>query len=97
MNPLEWLIWAVIGLVIGGRIGLTAGGVTNALRAGRASGGELWVVLVGVLGALLGGWIWIAGFGDGPSSFLGAAIFGLLGAVAIQYLLWHQGRKGRHA
>jgi hypothetical protein len=97
MNPLEWLIWAVIGLVIGSRIGFTAGGLTTALRSGRAPGTALWVMLFGTLGALLGGWLWIAEFGDGLSSFLGAAIFGLLGATTIQYLFWHEGRKSSHA
>jgi hypothetical protein len=97
MNPLEWLIWAVIGLVIGGRIGLTTGGLTDVMGAGRTADGALWVVLFGVLGALLGGWVWIAEFGDGPSSFLGAAIVGLLGATAIQYHLWRRVRRGPHA
>jgi hypothetical protein len=96
MNPLEWLIWTAIGLVIGSRIGLTAGGLTT-LRSGHAPGPAVWVALFGMLSALLGGWIWIAEFGDGLSSFLGAAIFVLLGATALQYFLWRAERKGWHA
>jgi hypothetical protein len=97
MNSGEWIIWAVIGLVFGSRIGLTAGGLSGVLKSDRTPDAALWVVLFGVLGALFGGWVWVVVSGDGPASFLGAAIFGLLGAIAIQYFLLYQGRRHRHS
>jgi uncharacterized membrane protein YeaQ/YmgE (transglycosylase-associated protein family) len=47
----------------------------------------LGVIGIGVLGALLGGWGWALLFGSGPTTFLGSVIVGVLGALAILYLL----------
>jgi uncharacterized membrane protein YeaQ/YmgE (transglycosylase-associated protein family) len=47
----------------------------------------LGVIGIGVLGALLGGWAWALLFGSGPTTFLGSVIVGVLGAMAILYLL----------
>ena len=97
MNIGELVLWAVIGLVVGWRTGLTAGAVGRIWRPERVQGGLHWVVLLGVLSALLGGWTWVLLFGDGPSTFLGAAAVGVLGAIGCQRVLWRQGRSALHA
>ena len=53
------------------------------------------VIGLGVLGALLGGWSWALLFGSGPTTFLGSVLLGMLGAMAILYLLRRVGRTGR--
>jgi hypothetical protein len=96
MINIEWVMWIVIGLVLGGRIGLTAGGLTTVLQPEHAPGRALWAVLFGVLSALFGGWVWVVALGDGPGSCLGAAVCGLLGAMAVQFILSYHVRRDLH-
>ena len=47
-------------------LGLIAGAIAKAILPGRQGGGILITLLLGVVGALLGGWHWrIALFGTG--------------------------------
>ena len=68
-------------------VGLVAGMLASALMPGRTPAGLIGVVAIGVLGALLGGWVWAMLFGDGPATFLGSVTLSVLGATVLQALL----------
>jgi uncharacterized membrane protein YeaQ/YmgE (transglycosylase-associated protein family) len=68
-------------------LGLIAGAIAKAILPGRQGGGLLMTLVLGVVGALLGGWIGSALFGVGINEFfslstwllaIGGAIIGLL-------------------
>ena len=50
-------------------LGLIVGAIAKAILPGRQSGGILITMLLGVVGALLGGWIGSAIFGVGLENF----------------------------
>lgn len=75
----EPLWWALMGLV--------CGGLVSMLASERTPGGVGAVVGVGIVSAVLGGWSWALFRGSGPPSLLGAAILGVLGALAVLALL----------
>lgn len=50
-------------------LGLIVGAIAKAILPGRQSGGILITMLLGVVGALLGGWIGGAIFGIGLENF----------------------------
>lgn len=50
-------------------LGLIVGAIAKAILPGRQSGGILITMLLGVVGALLGGWIGGAIFGVGLENF----------------------------
>ncbi len=65
-------------------LGLLAGWLSGAVVPDRQARGCLADILVGVLGALVGGFIARElGFGD-PNGFLGALVVALVGAVIVR-------------
>lgn len=53
---MSWLAWIVLGLI--------AGGIAKMLMPGRDPGGCIVTILIGIVGALLGGWLsTLLGFG----------------------------------
>lgn len=50
-------------------LGLIAGAIAKAILPGRQGGGILITMLLGVVGALLGGWLGSAIFGIGLANF----------------------------
>lgn len=53
---MTWLAWIVLGLI--------AGGIAKMLVPGRDPGGCIVTILIGIVGALLGGWLsTLLGFG----------------------------------
>ena len=78
-------IWFII-------IGLLAGFIAGKLMRG---GGFGWIVnlIVGVLGGVLGGWVFIL-FGLGSSSIIGSLITSVVGACL---LLWIVGIISRNS
>ncbi|KSU67808.1 GlsB/YeaQ/YmgE family stress response membrane protein [Arthrobacter sp. NIO-1057] len=53
--------WIVLGLI--------AGAIAKAILPGKQGGGWIATLLLGVVGAILGGWIGGAVFGNGDLSF----------------------------
>lgn len=54
MNILSWILF-----------GLIAGGIAKLILPGKDPGGCLVTVLIGIVGAMIGGWIGTAVFGFG--------------------------------
>lgn len=77
---MEILYWLLIGLV--------AGGVASFIVPGRTPAGIFGAIIVGILGALLGGWLVNSvldlGVGGG---IIGALIIAIIGAVIILFAL----------
>lgn len=75
MNILAWLLF-----------GLIAGSIANFLDPRPSRGGILGSIVLGIVGALLGGWIGSTFFGIGVSGFnLSSFLVSVLGALLV---LW---------
>ncbi|MBT2554283.1 GlsB/YeaQ/YmgE family stress response membrane protein [Arthrobacter sp. ISL-5] len=70
----------ILGFLI---LGLIAGAIAKAILPGRQGGGWLVTLLLGVVGAILGGWIGSLIFGGGLGSFfnLRTWLLAILGSV----------------
>ena len=82
-------------------LGLLAGAIAKAIMPGSDPGGIIVTMVIGVVGALLGGWLAAALFGAHPidhffdlSTWI-AAIVGSLIVLAIYHVVVG-GRHGRH-
>ncbi|MGY3564963.1 GlsB/YeaQ/YmgE family stress response membrane protein [Sinomonas sp. RB5] len=66
-------------------LGLIAGAIAKAILPGRQGGGILITMLLGVVGALLGGWIGSAIFGVGLANFwsLQTWIVAIIGSLIV--------------
>ncbi len=66
-------------------LGLIAGALAKALLPGRQGGGWLITLVLGVVGAILGGWIGSLIFGGGLGDFfdLRTWLLSILGAVIV--------------
>ncbi|MBT8161346.1 MULTISPECIES: GlsB/YeaQ/YmgE family stress response membrane protein [Arthrobacter] len=71
-----------IGFLI---LGLIAGAIAKALIPGRQGGGILITMLLGVIGAILGGWIGGLIFGGGLQDFFSIRtwILAIVGSVIV--------------
>ena len=76
MGILTWLL-----------VGLVAGLIANALVPGKAPGGLIMTVLIGIGGAILGGFLAVAlKVGTGVSGFdLHTIIIAVLGAIVLLF------------
>jgi uncharacterized membrane protein YeaQ/YmgE (transglycosylase-associated protein family) len=84
------IAWIVLGLI--------AGAIAKAILPGRQGGGWLTTLLLGVVGALLGGWIGSAIFGIGLENFwsIQTWLVAILGALVV-LLIWGLVTRGRKA
>ena len=78
-------------------LGLIAGALAKALLPGRQGGGWVITLVVGVVGAILGGWIGSLIFGGGLGDFfdLRTWLLSILGAVIV--LLIYGALAGRRS
>ncbi len=80
MDTHHVIVWLLIGLIAGALAG----------RVVRGSGfGILGDIVVGLVGAFVGGWILnaVTGGGDATSSFVGECVVAFLGAVVLLWLV----------
>jgi uncharacterized membrane protein YeaQ/YmgE (transglycosylase-associated protein family) len=76
---MEFLGWLVIGFL--------GGAVSGAIVGGRTARGCLPNVVVGVLGAILGGWLARQmGFGE-TQGFIAAVVVAVLGSIVVRVVL----------
>ena len=75
----DWLYWIVLGFL--------AGALSGAVVGGRTARGCLPNIVVGVLGAIVGGWLATQlGFTHG-AGFLAALIVAIVGAIVVRVIL----------
>jgi uncharacterized membrane protein YeaQ/YmgE (transglycosylase-associated protein family) len=85
----------VMGLLSWILFGLIAGAVAKLFMPGRDPGGCILTVIIGVVGALLGGWIaTLLGFGGVSGFDLRSLVIAILGSVLL-LILWRvlRGRR----
>ena len=74
-----WLIWIVLGLV--------AGIIAKMIMPGRDPGGFFVTIILGIVGALLGGFISTRlGFGDVDGFNLPSIIIAVLGSILLLFI-----------
>jgi uncharacterized membrane protein YeaQ/YmgE (transglycosylase-associated protein family) len=82
---MEFLGWLVIGFL--------GGALSGAVVGGRTARGCLPNVVVGVLGAILGGWLARQmGFGE-TQGFIAAVVVAVLGSIVVRVVLEAISRK----
>ncbi|RAX47335.1 GlsB/YeaQ/YmgE family stress response membrane protein [Arthrobacter sp. AQ5-05] len=75
-----------IGWII---LGLIAGAIAKAIKPGEQGGGWIATLILGVVGAVLGGWIGSAIFDVGISSFWSLSTWLLaIGGALIVLVIW---------
>ncbi|MGA7204547.1 MAG: GlsB/YeaQ/YmgE family stress response membrane protein [Specibacter sp.] len=69
--------WIVLGLIVGA--------IVKAIMPGRVGGGWITSLVLGVVGAIVGGWIGDALFNKGSMSFwsLGSWLLAIVGGVVV--------------
>lgn len=73
------LAWIVFGLI--------AGAIAKLLMPGKDPGGFIVTIVIGILGAVVGGWIGTAlGFGSISGFNLGSFVIAILGALVLLFL-----------
>ena len=73
--------WIVLGLI--------AGAIAKAIMPGKQGGGLLITLLLGVVGAVLGGWIGSAIFGVGVDEFWSLSTWLLaIGGALLVLFIW---------
>jgi uncharacterized membrane protein YeaQ/YmgE (transglycosylase-associated protein family) len=78
-------------------LGLIAGAIAKAILPGRQGGGWLVTLVLGVVGAILGGWIGSLVFGGGLGEFfdLRTWLLSILGAVIVLLIFGAVTRRSR--
>lgn len=83
MGIISWII-----------VGLVAGGIAKALHPGKDPGGFIVTILIGIAGAVVGGWISsLLGFGRVDGFDIGSLFIAILGALLLLYLYRKFGPK----
>ena len=72
----------ILGFLI---LGLIAGAIAKAILPGRQGGGWVVTMVLGVVGAILGGWIGSLIFGGGLAEFLDIRtwLLAILGSIVV--------------
>jgi uncharacterized membrane protein YeaQ/YmgE (transglycosylase-associated protein family) len=75
------IAWIILGLI--------AGAIAKAILPGKQGGGWIATLIIGVVGALLGGWIGSAVFGIGLEEFwsIQTWLVAILGALLV-LVIW---------
>ena len=77
LNPFAWIL-----------IGLIAGAMAGWFVPGRQRMGCIGTTVVGIIGGLLGGWIWTELLGQNQAGgLLGAILLAVLGAALVLLVL----------
>jgi uncharacterized membrane protein YeaQ/YmgE (transglycosylase-associated protein family) len=73
------IAWIVLGLI--------AGGLAKLIMPGRDPGGIIVTMLIGIAGAILGGWLFSLFGGGGVDGLnLGSIIVSVIGALVLLFL-----------
>lgn len=84
---MSWIIWIILGLV--------AGILAKFIMPGRDPGGFIVTMLLGIVGALVGGFISTRiGFGDVTGFNLPSIIIAVLGSMLLLFIYRMMKRRG---
>ena len=73
---MSWIVWIILGLI--------AGIIAKLLMPGRDPGGFIITIILGIVGALIGGFISVKlGFGDVTGFNLPSIIIAVLGSMLL--------------
>lgn len=73
------ITWIIVGLI--------AGGIAKALHPGQDPGGFIVTILIGIAGAVVGGWISsMFGFGTVDGFNIGSLFIAIIGAVLLLFI-----------
>ncbi|WP_138480206.1 GlsB/YeaQ/YmgE family stress response membrane protein [Dyadobacter bucti] len=73
------LTWIIVGLV--------AGAIAKAIHPGKDPGGFIVTILIGIAGAVIGGWISsLLGYGTVDGFDLGSLVIAILGAILLLFI-----------
>ena len=76
MGILSWII-----------IGLIAGAIAKAIHPGSDPGGFIVTILIGIAGAVVGGWIFtLLGYGKVDGFDIGSLFIAIVGAVLLLFI-----------
>jgi uncharacterized membrane protein YeaQ/YmgE (transglycosylase-associated protein family) len=76
---MSWIVWIVLGLI--------AGIIAKLLMPGRDAGGFIITIILGIVGALVGGFISVKlGFGDVTGFNLPSIIIAVLGSMLLLFI-----------
>jgi uncharacterized membrane protein YeaQ/YmgE (transglycosylase-associated protein family) len=65
-------------------VGLLAGAIAGAFVPGERGKGCLGTLLIGILGGIVGGWLWVEVFDQAPAGgLLGATVVAVIGSVLV--------------
>jgi uncharacterized membrane protein YeaQ/YmgE (transglycosylase-associated protein family) len=85
-DGLNWLTWIVIGLL--------AGAIAGWFVPGRERNGCIGTTVIGIIGGLLGGWLWTDVLNQDPATgFLGALLIAVLGSAVVLFAI--RGLRGQ--
>ncbi len=80
-----FLAWIVLGLI--------AGAIAKAIYPGHQGGGNLGTIILGIIGALVGGWLgnlFLPSSGATAASVgaltIGSVIFAVIGAIVVLFI-----------
>jgi uncharacterized membrane protein YeaQ/YmgE (transglycosylase-associated protein family) len=93
----DWeVVMGIIGWIV---LGLVAGAIAKAILPGKQGGGWLITLILGVVGALLGGFIGSAIFGVGLETFwdIQTWIVAIVGAIIVLLIYGLVTRGSRRA
>jgi uncharacterized membrane protein YeaQ/YmgE (transglycosylase-associated protein family) len=76
-------------------VGLAAGWVAKRVSPGLEPGGFIATLLIGIFGALLGGWVFAA-FAAGPAGPLMGSLAVAAGGAAVSLAIWQSVAGVRH-
>jgi uncharacterized membrane protein YeaQ/YmgE (transglycosylase-associated protein family) len=80
MPDLGILGWIIVGLV--------AGAIAGFFVPGEKRQGCLGTMLIGILGGLVGGWIWVEVLDQSPATgWLGAIVVAVLGSILVLVIM----------
>jgi uncharacterized membrane protein YeaQ/YmgE (transglycosylase-associated protein family) len=76
---MSWIVWIILGLI--------AGILAKWIMPGRDPGGFIVTIILGIIGALVGGFISVRlGFGDVTGFNLGSILIAVLGAILLLFI-----------
>ncbi|HEY4001503.1 MAG TPA: GlsB/YeaQ/YmgE family stress response membrane protein [Candidatus Xenobia bacterium] len=76
---MHMLFWIIVGII--------AGALARHVIPGEGPGGWLGDLVIGLVGALFGGWLFTATIGHSYGGWIGSTLVALVGAVVLLWII----------